>query len=172
MKIFYTNLKTVKQTGILFNYGVTSITICHAKRQSDVLGEWAVKYIFFMIYCVTRWFQRRPHFKGKNIINKYKKLLLGRYFTRRNLFKVDKFAKIQYTYIHKSSQTNWLIRVNYPILQKKNLLIKIKEKEKKVKTYVRQVYWFPFLNSSLKRSNTESKFLISSGTSFQILGSR
>ena len=36
-----------------------------------------------------------------------------------NLFKVDKFTKIQYTYIHKSSQTNWLIKVNYPILQKK-----------------------------------------------------
>ena len=25
-----------------------------------------------------------------------------------NLFKVDKFTKIQYTYIHKSSRTNWL----------------------------------------------------------------
>ena len=36
-----------------------------------------------------------------------------------NLFEVDKFTKIQYTYIHKSSQTNWLIKVNYPILQKK-----------------------------------------------------
>ena len=50
-----------------------------------------------------------------------------------NLFKVDKFTKIQYTYIHKNSQTNWLIKVNYPILQKKssNLLIKTKEKEKK-----------------------------------------
>ena len=36
-----------------------------------------------------------------------------------NLFKVYKFAKIQYTYIHKKSQTNWLIKVNYPILQKK-----------------------------------------------------
>ena len=35
-----------------------------------------------------------------------------------NLFKVDKFTKMQYTYIHKSSQTNWLIKVNYPILQK------------------------------------------------------
>ena len=52
-----------------------------------------------------------------------------------NLFKVDKFTKMQYTYIHKSSQTNWLIKVNYPILQKKssNLLVKTKEKEKKVK---------------------------------------
>ena len=36
-----------------------------------------------------------------------------------NLFKVYKFTKIQYTYIHKKSQTNWLIKVNYPILQKK-----------------------------------------------------
>ena len=36
-----------------------------------------------------------------------------------NLFKVDKFTKIQYIYIYKSSQTNWLIKVNYPILQKK-----------------------------------------------------
>ena len=38
-------------------------------------------------------------------------------------------------YIHKCSQTNWLIKVNYPILQNKfsNLLIKTKEKEKKVK---------------------------------------
>ena len=35
-----------------------------------------------------------------------------------NLLKVDKFTKIQYTYIHKSSQTNWLIKVNYSILQK------------------------------------------------------
>ena len=36
-----------------------------------------------------------------------------------NLFKVDKFTKIQYIYTHKSSQTNWLIKVNYPILPKK-----------------------------------------------------
>ena len=50
-----------------------------------------------------------------------------------NLFEVDKFTKIQYAYTHKSSQTNWLIKVNYPILQKNsgNLLIKTKEKEKK-----------------------------------------
>ena len=49
-----------------------------------------------------------------------------------DLFKVNKFTKIQYTCIH-NSQTNWLIKVNYPILQKKssNLLIKTKEKEKK-----------------------------------------
>ena len=39
-------------------------------------------------------------------------------------------------YIHKSSLTNWPIKVNYPILQKKNLvisLIKTKEKENKQK---------------------------------------
>ena len=36
-----------------------------------------------------------------------------------HLFKVDKFTKIQYTYIQKSSQTDWLIKTNYPILQKK-----------------------------------------------------
>ena len=54
-----------------------------------------------------------------------------------NLFKVDTFTKIQYTYIHKISQTNWLIKVSYTILQKKsgNLLIKTKEKEKKVKQF-------------------------------------
>ena len=40
-----------------------------------------------------------------------------------NLFEVDKITKIQYTYIYKSSQTNWVIKVNYPILQKKNLVI-------------------------------------------------
>ena len=51
-----------------------------------------------------------------------------------NLFKVEKITKIQYTYIQKSSQTNWLIKVNYPILQKKsnNLLIKTKEKGEKM----------------------------------------
>ena len=50
-----------------------------------------------------------------------------------NLFKVDKFTKIQYTYIHKNSQANWLIKVSYPILQKRRTnMIKIKEKEKKV----------------------------------------
>ena len=41
-----------------------------------------------------------------------------------NLFKVDKFTKRQYIYIHKSSQTNWLIKVNYPILQKKKKKVK------------------------------------------------
>ena len=40
-----------------------------------------------------------------------------------NLFEVDKITKIQYSYIYKSSQTNWVIKVNYPILQKKNLVI-------------------------------------------------
>ena len=43
-----------------------------------------------------------------------------------NLFEVHKFTKIQYTYIHKNNQANWLILVNYAILQK--------EKEKKGKT--------------------------------------
>ena len=57
--------------------------------------------------------------------------------------KVDKFTKMQYTYIHRSSQANCLIRVNYPILQKKNLvifLIKSKEKEnKKSKAGLRRI---------------------------------
>ena len=45
----------------------------HAKRQSDFLGGWVVKNEFIM-FCVTKWFQRRSHFKRKNIIIKYKKL--------------------------------------------------------------------------------------------------
>ena len=59
-----------------------------------------------------------------------------------NLFKVDKFTKMQYTYIHKSSQTNWLIKVNYPILQKNLVifLIKTKGKEnKKSETGLRRI---------------------------------
>ena len=48
-----------------------------------------------------------------------------------NLFEVDKFTKIQYTYIHKSSQTNWLIKVNYPILQKKSSDLSDKNKRKR-----------------------------------------
>ena len=48
-----------------------------------------------------------------------------------NLFKVDKFTKIQYTYKHKSSQTNWLIKVNYPILQKKSSDLSDKNKRKR-----------------------------------------
>ena len=46
--------------------------------------------------------------------------------------KVAKLQKSVYIYIHKSGQTNWLIKVNYPILQNKsdNLFIKTKEKEK------------------------------------------
>ena len=47
---------------------------CHAKRQSDFLGGWVVKNEFIMMFCVTKWFQRRSHFKRKNIIIKYKKL--------------------------------------------------------------------------------------------------
>ena len=35
--------------------------------------------------------------------------------------------------MHKNSQANWLIKVSYPILQKRRTnMIKIKEKEKKV----------------------------------------
>ena len=53
-----------------------------------------------------------------------------------NLLKVDKFTKIQYTYIHEGSQTNWLLKVNYPILPKKkkkssDLSDKNKRKRKK-----------------------------------------
>ena len=36
-------------------------------------------------------------------------------------------------YIHKNSQTNWLIKVNYPILQKKSNSLLIKKKKKKRK---------------------------------------
>ena len=50
-----------------------------------------------------------------------------------NLFKVDKFTKIQHTYIHQSSQTNWLIKVDYPILQKNLVIFLIKAKEKEHK---------------------------------------
>ena len=49
------------------------------------------------------------------------------------LFKVDKFTKLQYAYIHKSSQTNWLIKVSN--ITKKSLvifLIKTKEKGNKM----------------------------------------
>ena len=113
-----------------------------------------------------------------------------------NLFKVDKFTKIQYTYIHKSSQTNWLIKVNYPILQKKSSDLSDKNKRKRKqkksnrfvkyhkikytkptwKTYVRhrwqgQFIGFHFLIALLKEA-TESTFLISTGTSSQILGAR
>ena len=37
------------------------------------LGWWVGKTIFAMEFCVTKWFQRRSHFKRKNI-NKYKKI--------------------------------------------------------------------------------------------------
>ena len=49
--------------------------------------------------------------------------------------KLTNFTKVQYMYIHKNSQTNWLIKVNYPILQKKSnsLLIKKKKKRKEKK---------------------------------------
>ena len=45
------------------------------------------------------------------------------------LFKVDKFTKLQYAYIHKSSQTNWLIKVSN-ITKKSLLIFLIKTKEK------------------------------------------
>ena len=49
-----------------------------------------------------------------------------------NLFKVDKFTKIQYIYVHRNSHANWSIKVNYPVLQKirKTNIIKTKEKKK------------------------------------------
>ena len=37
----------------------------------------------------------------------------------------------KYAYIHKSSQTNWLIKVNYPILQKKSSDLSDKNKRKR-----------------------------------------
>ena len=42
-------------------------------------------------------------------------------------------------YIHKNSQTNWLIKVNYPILQKKSNSLLIKKKKKKRKKKKKQV---------------------------------
>ena len=55
---------------------------------------------------------------------------------------------MQYTYIHKNSQTNCLIKVQYyyPILQKKTTnMIKTKEKEKKIRfvTYNKISYTKP-----------------------------
>ena len=38
---------------------------------------------------------------------------------------------MQYTYIHKSSQANLLIKVNYPILQKKNKSGDLSDKNKR-----------------------------------------
>ena len=65
-----------------------------------------------------------PIFQSKQAI-----YLLIYLYLFNNLFKVDKFTKIQYTYIHKSSQTNWLIKVTYPILQKNLVIFLIKTKE-------------------------------------------
>ena len=59
---------------------------------------------------------------------------LFHFYLFNNLFKVDKFTKIQYKYIHENSQTNRLIKVNYPILQKISSMIKTIEKVKKSKT--------------------------------------
>lgn len=47
-----------------------------------------------------------------------------------NLFKVDKWTKIQYTYIQKYSQPKWLIKIIDPLLQKKNKYDKNKWKTK------------------------------------------
>ena len=46
------------------------------------------------------------------------------------LFKVDKFTKLQYAYIHKSSQTNWLIKVPN-ITKKKSSDLSDKNKRKR-----------------------------------------
>ena len=46
------------------------------------------------------------------------------------LFKVDKFTKLQYAYIHKSSQTNWLIKVSN-ITKKKSSDLSDKNKRKR-----------------------------------------
>ena len=58
-----------------------------------------------------------PEREGINSPSSFKSQVLFIYLFN-NLFKVDKFTIIQYTYIHKYSQTNSLIKVNYPILQK------------------------------------------------------
>ena len=42
-------------------------------------------------------------------------------------------------YIHKSSQTNWLIKVNYPILQKKSSDLSDKNKRKRKQKKQKQV---------------------------------
>ena len=57
--------------------------------------------------------------RSVNYLFIYLFIYLFNLFIFNNLSKVDKFAKIQYTYIHKNSHANWLIKVNYPILQKK-----------------------------------------------------
>ena len=56
-------------SGILFCIlGQTPYPFCHAKRESDVLGGWVCQNKFIMMFCVTKWFQRKSHFKRK--INK------------------------------------------------------------------------------------------------------
>ena len=45
---------------------------CHTKCPSDVFGEWVGKNIFITTLCVTKQFQMKSYFKGKNI-NKSKK---------------------------------------------------------------------------------------------------
>ena len=46
---------------------------------------------------------KNSNFKG------FSDYFFGFIYLFNNVFKVDKITKIQYTYIHKSSQTNWLI---------------------------------------------------------------
>ena len=48
---------------------------CDAKRRSHVLGGWVGKSKFIMTFYVTKWLQRKFHFKRKSITNKNKKLL-------------------------------------------------------------------------------------------------
>ena len=48
---------------------------CDAKHQSHVLGGWVGKSKFMMTFYVTKWLQRKSHFKRKSITNKNKKLL-------------------------------------------------------------------------------------------------
>ena len=44
--------------------------ISYAKLQSEVLGGWVGKDIFIMTFSVTKWFQRKSHFKRKNILKR------------------------------------------------------------------------------------------------------
>ena len=53
-------------SGILFCIlGQTPYPFCHAKRESGVLGGWVCQNKFIMMFCVTKWFQRKSHFKRK-----------------------------------------------------------------------------------------------------------
>ena len=70
--------------------------------------------------------------------NHENKVFIYLFYLFNNLFNVGKFTKIQYTYIHKSSQKNWLIKVNYRILEKKSSDLSDKNKRKRKKK-VKQV---------------------------------